>query len=57
MSIRLKVECPSRALCKFGDTCLIWVSGRDEGEFVPVLKFRIVRLKVQVRCFSFKEKE
>lgn len=41
--------------CKYGKNCLAVKSGSEGGTFGPVLKFRLIGVKLVVKCFSFKE--
>ena len=61
MALRLKLECKAKN-CKFFEKCIIvrpikTLDPNDAGgEFAPIIKQRLIRLQLQIRCYSFEEK-
>jgi len=62
MAIKLNIICTAAKTCAQGDRCLIVnpikvLDPKDAGgDFCPVLKTRLIRRDLQIRCFSYTEK-
>jgi len=60
MAIKLKVDCTS-SNCRFKDKCILInpikvLDPQDcGGDFAPILKIRLIKRDLQLRCFSFSE--
>lgn len=56
MAVTIEVDCPAEN-CKFRESCTLRCKGQEGIEYTPTLKIRMVRLKLEVKCFSFKRRE
>jgi hypothetical protein len=62
MAVKLDINCSAQKQCRFSDKCILINPIRTldpnnaGGDFCPVLKTRLIRNDLQLRCFSFAEK-
>lgn len=62
MAAKLNIECTKSKQCKFNNDCILIrpIRVKDPkdggGSFHPVLKIRMIRNELQLRCFSFTDK-
>jgi len=62
MAAKLEIKCTKSKQCKFEDSCILIrpIKVKDPkdagGNFHPILKTRMIRNELQLRCFSFTDK-
>lgn len=57
MSAKLEYTCVDKENCKFSSTCIAVLKIEDGGYFSPILKIRLEKLKLVIKCQSFQPKE
>lgn len=62
MAKKIEINCTAAPNCRFSDNCILirpikTLDPNDAGgSFCPILKIRLIRNELQLRCFSYVDK-